>query len=276
MNQTILINEKNNKYYIESDFSHFIENVIFFDNKKQCKILELNRQRKIKAQLKNDLYNTTYTGEAEARKIILNNEPTRKIKENLKTSSNFYTSKTDNYGRHEIQLYININAEKIEITETEETREELSAGYFHIYRNFTLKNLLFTCGAYKHIFLKNSDVEKLSYKDFEIFDLKKISDEINNREAKALKLPTFTKYLNKLKELKRAGFDYIGHKYEEEEAQAEAVEVFKETYTTEAKKTRDANIKYLKDIIYDEKKLINLFNRFNINIDSVKFDDTNK
>lgn len=273
MNQTLIINNINNKYYIKSDFNHFIENIIFFDNKKQCKILELNRQKNFKAQLKNNLYNTTYTGKAEARKIILNNEPTRKIKENLKTSSNFYTSKPDKYGRHEIKLYININIEKIEITETEETREELSSGYFHIYRNFILKNLFFTYSDYKHIFLKNSDVEKLTYKDFEKLDLKKINDEIISREAKVYDFPQFTKYLNKLKELKAAGFDYIGHKYEEEEAQAEAVEVFKEIYTTEAKKTRDENIKYLKNIIYDEKKIKSLFNKFNIDIDLVKFED---
>lgn len=273
MNQTILITNKNNKYYIESDFNNFIENIIFFDNKKQCKILELNRQKKFKAQLKNNLYNTTYTREAEARKIILNNEPTRKIKENLKTPSNFYISKPDKYGGHEIQLYINVNAEKIEITETEETREELSAGYFHICRNFILKNLFFTYSDYKYIFLKNSDVEKLSYRDFEKLDLKKIDDEINSREAKVYNFPQFTKYLNRLKELRVAGFDYIGHKYEEEEAEAVAVEVFKETYTTEAKKTRDANIKYLKDIIYNEKKIKDLFNKFNINIDIVKFED---
>lgn len=273
MNHTLIINEKNNKYYIGKSFYNHLENIIFFDSKKGVKILELGRSKTFKASHYNNLYNTQQTYNNEAEKIILNNAPVRKLKEDLKSKNNFYISKKDQYIKEasEIELYININLENIEITEGEEIREEMEEGYYYIYKKYLFKNLFITCNNLQHVYFKDEDLEGMNYNDFRKYDVKKIDDELNNERKLSLK--PFTNYLNRLKELKKEGFSHIGHSYKDEDTEAKETKIFIKTLKTEEKIQRDQNIEYLKNIIHDRKKIKSLFNKFNIDIDIVKFDD---
>lgn len=273
MNQTLIINEKNNKYYIEKSFYNHIENIIFFDSKKGVKILELGRSKTFKASHYNNLYDNYQFYEMEAEKIILNNAPVRKLKEDLHFKNNFYLSKQDQYMKEasEIMLYININSEDIEITEGEEIREEIEEGYYYIYKKYLFKNLFITCKNLQHLYFKDKDLEGMNYNDFRRYDIKKIDNELNNERKSFLK--PFTNYLNRLKELKKEGFSHIGNNYTEEDTEAKETKIFIKTLKTEEKIQRDQNIEYLKNIIHDRKKIKSLFNKFNINIDIVKFED---
>lgn len=273
MNQTLIINEKNNKYYIEKSFYNHIENIIFFDSKKGAKILELGRSKTFKASHYNNLYHTKQIYDSEADKIILNHAPVRKLKEDLHFKNNFYLSKQDKYMREasEITLYININSENIEITEGEEIREEIEEGYYYIYKKYLFKNLFITCNDLQHIYFKDEDLEGMNYSDFRRYDIKKIDDELNKERKFSLK--PFTNYLNRLKELKKEGYTHIGYKRIFEDVEALEIKIFIKTLKTEEKIQRDKNIEYLKNIIHDRKKIKSLFNKFNINIDLVKFED---
>lgn len=279
MNKHLISLEKNNKYYIKSDFYNPIEEVIFFDHKTQKKLLVIKgRQLSFKTNQYNTLYKTNQIFEAEAKSLILTNEPKRKLKENLKEKNNFYISKSEHhysYIENKIFLYINVDIEQIEIKEGEEFEEEISRGRFWIYKKYYFKNLFIEFSNLIHVFYTQEEFNLLDYKSIRNYELKKIDDELIKEETFKDFKPV-KKYIERLKELKKDGFAYIGFDRITTSDEALETKIFINSYDTPQKQNFDQNIKFLKENIIDHEQIKELFKKFNVDIEKVNFNDLMK
>lgn len=279
MNKHLITLEKNNKYYIKDDFYNPIEEVIFFDHKTQKKLLVINgRQLSFKTNQYNTLYKTNQIFEAEAKSLILTNEPQRKLKENLKEKNHFYISKPEHhysYIENKIYLYINVNVEQIEIKEGEEFEEEMSKGRFWIYKKYYFKNLFIEFSNLIHVFYTEEEFNLLDYKTIRNYELKKIDDELL-KEEKFKDFKPVKKYIERLKEIKKVGFAYIGFDRITTSDEALETKIFVKSYDTPQKQNFDQNIKFLKENITNDNKIKDLFKKFNIDIEEVNFNDLMK